>query len=86
MAKHKFALVNAAGTTTYWSNDGTSVDGSEPQASVAVLSCFVCPAYRCQVAGINGFQHLSPDRPLRLKVLPIFLPRLNGLKSHLYKD
>ena len=24
------------GTTTYWSNDGTSVDGSEPQASVAV--------------------------------------------------
>jgi N-acetylneuraminic acid mutarotase len=32
----KFALVNDAGTTTYWSNDGTSVDGSEPQASVAV--------------------------------------------------
>ena len=32
----KFALVNADGTTTYWSNDGTSVDGSEPQASVAL--------------------------------------------------
>ena len=32
----KFALVNVDGTTTYWSNDGTSVDGSEPQASVAV--------------------------------------------------
>jgi ABC-type branched-subunit amino acid transport system permease subunit len=32
----KFALVNADGTTTYWSNDGTSVDGSEPLASVAV--------------------------------------------------
>jgi formylglycine-generating enzyme required for sulfatase activity len=32
----KFALVNTDGTTTYWSNDGTSVDGSEPQASVAV--------------------------------------------------
>ena len=32
----KFALVNAEGSTTYWSNDGTSVDGSEPQASVAV--------------------------------------------------
>jgi hypothetical protein len=32
----KFALVNADGTTTYWSNDGMSVDGSEPQASVAV--------------------------------------------------
>jgi hypothetical protein len=26
----KFALVNAAGTTTYWSNDGTSVNGSQP--------------------------------------------------------
>jgi hypothetical protein len=32
----KFALVNTDGTTTYWSNDGTSVGGSEPQASVAV--------------------------------------------------
>ena len=32
----KFALVNADGTTTYCSNDGTSVDGSEPQASVSV--------------------------------------------------
>ena len=32
----KFALVNADGTTTYWSNDGTSVDGSKPQASVTV--------------------------------------------------
>jgi hypothetical protein len=32
----KFALVNTDGTTTYWSNDGTSVGGSEPQASVSV--------------------------------------------------
>jgi|GEM_PF-2244624 len=32
----KFALVNAAGTTTYWSNDGTSVGGSEPQGSIQV--------------------------------------------------
>ena len=32
----EFALVNDNGTTTYWSNDGTSVDGSEPQASVSV--------------------------------------------------
>ena len=30
----KFALVNADGNITYWSNDGTSVNGSEPQASV----------------------------------------------------
>ena len=32
----KFALVNTDGNVTYWSNDGTSADGSEPQASVAV--------------------------------------------------
>jgi N-acetylneuraminic acid mutarotase len=32
----KFALVNADGKSTYWSNDGTSVEGSEPQSSVAV--------------------------------------------------
>ena len=30
----KFALVNTDGNATYWSNDGTSVNGSEPQASV----------------------------------------------------
>jgi hypothetical protein len=32
----KFALVNAAGTTTYWSNDGTSANGSEPTAAVTL--------------------------------------------------
>ena len=26
----KFAIVNAAGDTTYWSNDGNSTDGGEP--------------------------------------------------------
>jgi len=30
----KFALVNAAGTTSYWSNDGTSAGGSQPTAAV----------------------------------------------------
>jgi hypothetical protein len=30
----KFALVNAAGTSTYWSNDGTSTSGSQPTAAV----------------------------------------------------
>ena len=32
----KFALVNAAGTTTYWSNNGSSVNGSEPSAAVTL--------------------------------------------------
>jgi hypothetical protein len=30
----KFAVVNAAGSTTYWSNNGTSTGGGEPTAAV----------------------------------------------------
>ena len=32
----KFAVVDAAGTTTYWSNDGTGSGGGEPTAAVAL--------------------------------------------------
>ena len=32
----KFALVNAAGDTTYWSNDGTSASGDEPASTVSL--------------------------------------------------
>jgi hypothetical protein len=32
----KFALVNGPGTTTFWSNDGTSVAGSQPTAAVSL--------------------------------------------------
>jgi hypothetical protein len=32
----KIAIVNTSGTVTLWSNDGTSVGGSEPTASVSV--------------------------------------------------
>ncbi len=32
----KFALVNANGSTTYWSNDGTSTAGSQPTAAVTL--------------------------------------------------
>ena len=32
----KFALVNAAGTTTYWSNNGSSTAGSQPTAAVSL--------------------------------------------------
>ena len=31
----KFALVDATGAVTYWSNDGTSVAGSEPTTAVS---------------------------------------------------
>lgn len=33
--RFKFALVDATGTVTYWSNDGTSNAGSEPTAAVS---------------------------------------------------
>ena len=32
----KFALVNGDGSASYWSNDGTSTDGSEPTAAVSL--------------------------------------------------
>jgi hypothetical protein len=34
VGQFKFALVNAGGTTTYWSNDGSSAAGIEPAAAV----------------------------------------------------
>ena len=34
--RFKFALVNASGTTSHWSNDGTSAAGSEPAAAVTL--------------------------------------------------
>lgn len=33
----KFALVNTNGSTTFWSNDGTSTGGSEPAATVTLI-------------------------------------------------
>ena len=32
----KFALVNGDGSASYWSNDGTSTEGSEPTAAVSL--------------------------------------------------
>ncbi|MFM2178912.1 MAG: hypothetical protein RL015_3010 [Verrucomicrobiota bacterium] len=32
----KFAFVNAAGTTTYWSNDGSSMAGREPDKAISI--------------------------------------------------
>jgi hypothetical protein len=36
-AQFSFALVSPGGTSSYWSNDGTSTGGSQPTASVSVL-------------------------------------------------
>ena len=38
MGQFKFALVDGAGTASFWSNDSTSTNGSEPAASIA-LTC-----------------------------------------------
>src|ERR1700736_5199586 len=32
----KFALVNAAGTAAYWTNDGTHLNGTEPVSAVSI--------------------------------------------------
>jgi len=34
----KFAIVNEAGNSTYWSNDGTGVNGNEPDNAVALTT------------------------------------------------
>ncbi|MGZ4988266.1 MAG: hypothetical protein ACXWBP_09500 [Limisphaerales bacterium] len=36
IGQFKFALVNSTGSTTYWSNDGTSSGGSQPTAAVSL--------------------------------------------------
>ncbi len=36
MGDFKFALVDAAGTTTFWSHDGTSGGGGEPTGSISL--------------------------------------------------
>jgi hypothetical protein len=86
----KFAIVSDSGTTTYWSNDGTSLAGSQPTASVNVSvngglysvllgnsaiqgMNAIDPSVFQQhddaklrvwfSDGVNGFQHMTPDRP-----------------------
>ena len=36
IGKFKFAFVDGAGTTTFWSNDGTSVGGAPTAADVSI--------------------------------------------------
>ena len=43
----KFALVNADGTITYWSNDGTSVDGSD-------YTCMDCVGVFAMMVGASA--------------------------------
>lgn len=53
----KFALVNSNGTVTYWSNNGTSVGGSEPNASVGV---FVTNGLYAVLLGDASLPNMTP--------------------------
>jgi hypothetical protein len=69
----KFAVVNAAGTTTYWSNDGTGAGGTEPSTAVqlavseglfSVLLGDTTLGGMTQALSADVFSH--PDRYLRV--------------------
>ena len=57
----KFALVNVAGTTTYWSNDGTSVGASEPQGSIQVRVSGGLYSILLGNTAIQGMSALDPS-------------------------
>jgi hypothetical protein len=63
----KFAIVNAAGNTSYWSNDGSSVSGSQPTAYLALtvtnglFSVLLGQGYSMEATVFS-----SPDRLLRV--------------------
>jgi hypothetical protein len=52
----KFAFVNAAGTTTYWSNDGSSTAGSEPGTAINIP---VSKGLYAVLLGDATLQHMS---------------------------
>ncbi|MFN2220201.1 MAG: pectinesterase family protein, partial [Anaerolineae bacterium] len=69
----KFAVVNAAGTTSYWSNDGTSSGGGAPSASVQLAvseGLFSALLGDTSVAGmtqpLTAEVFSQPDRYLRV--------------------
>jgi len=68
----KFAVVNEAGDTTYWSNDGTSTGGSEPTAAVQLAVSEGLFSVLLGDTNLGGMQALTadvfsqPDRYLRV--------------------
>ena len=58
-----FALVNTNGSTTYWSNDGTSAAGSQPATAVSLpvsgglYSLALGPAFTYQLLSFASFTH-----------------------------
>ena len=68
----KFAFVNTAGTTTYWSNDGTSAGGSPPAAAITLTvtkglySVLLGDTTLTNMAAIPPGVFLNPDAHLRV--------------------
>ena len=68
----KFAVVNTAGDTTYWSNDGTSTSGGEPTASVALtvtnglFNVLLGDTTRPHITALPAAAFSDPDRALRV--------------------
>ena len=69
----KFAVVRALGTTTYWSNDGTSVAGSEPTAAVQLpvnggllVSCWGIRPWVGMTQPLEASVFSAPERYLRV--------------------
>jgi hypothetical protein len=69
----KFAVVNAAGDTSYWSNDGTSSAGSQPSANVPVAvsnGLFTVMLGDTSLGGmlspLTASVFSAPDRSLRI--------------------
>ena len=56
----KFALVDANGNVTHWSNDGTSTNGSEPSASVSVYVSGGLYSVLLGNSAINGMNGIDP--------------------------
>ncbi len=58
----KFALVNAAGDATYWSNDGTSAGGDEPASTVSLpVSRGIFSVNLGDITVVNMTQPISAD-------------------------
>ena len=66
----KFALVNAAGTTTFWSNDGTSVAGNPPTNSVGleVTGGLFSVSLANPALAMTAFDQAMFSAPLTLRV------------------
>jgi hypothetical protein len=85
----KFAVVNADGDTTYWSNDGTSANGGQPSAAVPLAVSHGLFSVLLGDTTLDGMtQPLTagvfsePDRTLRVW----FSTSLGGPFSHLAPD